>query len=217
MNKFFDLIKQTYRKKSIHRILMNWAVFEHCRHLKGIMIDMGSGKAPSYQNYWRIKPTRLIRLDINPQEKPDVILDLNNPLPFAKGFADVIFLFNVLYIVKDPEKLIREAFRALKKGGNLFLYSPFIFNESREPDDYARFTSQKLAGLISGAGFQKYHLATVGERFTAACYLADKILLFNTLKLFVRMLCLFLDKIYPQKLKALHPCPMGYFVRAVKQ
>ena len=41
MNKFFDLIKETYRGKSILGILMHWQTFEHCKNLEGVMIDLG--------------------------------------------------------------------------------------------------------------------------------------------------------------------------------
>ena len=95
MNKFLDLIKETLKRKSIYRILMNWAIYENCQDLKGLMIDLGGGEKPSYYNYWKINPTSFIVVDID-EKKPDIVCDLNKPLPFEDNFADVIFLFNVI-------------------------------------------------------------------------------------------------------------------------
>lgn len=216
MLKFWDLIRETYKGKSIHRILMNWQIFEHCQNLSGAMIDMGAGKDPSYRNYWKISPSKFIRVDINGESKPDIIADLNKPLPLGDDSADAVFLFSVIYIIEKPEELIREIIRILKKGGKLYLYSPFIFNESREPNDYLRFTSQGLERLLRDGGFSDFEITPVGGRFTSALYLAEKIFLFKTLKLLLRMIALFLDRIYPKKLKELHPCPVGYFIKATK-
>lgn len=187
---------------------MNWQVFEHCRNLQGVLIDLGAGEDPSYQKYWQIGPSKLIKADME--------IDLNKPLPFDDNYADAIFLFSVIYIIKKPEELIKEVFRILKNEGKLFIYSPFIFNESREPDDYLRFTSQGLDRLLKETGFSQYRIMPVGGRFTAALYLSEKIFFLKTLKMFARIAALFLDKVYPQKLKELHPCPLGYFIEAIK-
>lgn len=196
---------------------MNWQVFEHCRNLNGVIIDLGSGKNPSYYKYWSIGPSKFIRVDIDAKEKPDIVADLNKtPLPFRDNFADVILLFSVIYILEEPKEFMREIFRVLKKGGKLCLYSPFIFNESREPKDYLRFTSQGLERVLRKAGFSQYRLIPVGGRFTSALYLSEKIFLLKTIKIILRIMALFLDQIYPKKLKAFHPCPIGYFINAVK-
>lgn len=216
MNKFFDLIKETLKGKSILRILTNWEIKKYCQGLNGVIIDLGAGENPSYQRYWEIKPSQFIRVDIDPTKKPDLVADLNNPLPFEDNFADVVFVFNVLYILREPEKFLKEVFRILKPNGKLFLTSPFIFNEAREPHDYFRFTSEGLEELLKNAGFEQYQIIPIGERFSAACYLIDKIFIFNFLKIPFRFLALFFDKIWPKKLKRLHPCPIGYFVEAKK-
>lgn len=216
MNKFFDLIKETLKGKSISRILTNWEIKKHCQGLSGVMIDLGAGENPSHQRYWEIKPSQFIRVDIDPTKKPDLVADLNNPLPFEDNFADIVFVFNVLYILEEPEKFLKEVFRILKPNGKLFLTSPFIFNEAREPHDYFRFTSEGLEKLLKNAGFEKYQIIPVGERFSSACYLIDKIFIFNFVKIPFRFLALLFDKIWPKKLKRLHPCPIGYFVEAKK-
>jgi len=193
---------------------MNWQIFEHCRDLRGVLIDLGAGKDPSYGKYWRINPSKLIRVDMG--DGADVIVDLNKPLPFESGSADAVFLFSIIYIIENPEALMKEIRRILKNSGKLFIYSPFIFNESKEPDDYLRFTSQGLERILKEGGFSRYELIPVGGRFTAAIYLSEKIFLFKTVKLFLRIIALFLDKIYPMRLQKLHPCPVGYFVQAIK-
>ncbi len=216
LNKFFNLIKATLNDKSLQRILVNWEVAKQCSGLTGVMIDLGCGGKPSYRNYWDIRPSQFIRVDLNPLVKPDIIADFNQLLPFPENFSDVIFLFSVLYIIEQPEELLKEIFRVLKPNGSLFLFAPLIFNESLEPDDLFRFTSSSLKGLISKAGFRQYQIVPIGERFSAALHLVDKIFVFNICKIVPRLIALALDKLYPARLKRIHPCPMGYFVKAVK-
>ena len=215
MNKFLDLIKETLKRKSIYRILMNWAIYENCQDLKGLMIDLGGGEKPSYYNYWKINPTSFIVVDID-EKKPDIVCDLNKPLPFEDNFADVIFLFNVIYIINKPENLVKEIHRVLKSDGKFFLCSPFIFNEAKEPHDYFRLTSEGISTILDEARFKNYQIIPFGERFTAALFLTEKLVILNILKIPIRLLALFLDKIYPKKLKKFHPCPIGYFIEAIK-
>lgn len=51
-------------------------------------------------------------------------LDLNQGLPFADGTFDGIVCLNVLYILKDPDFMIRELNRVLAHNGRLVLSTP---------------------------------------------------------------------------------------------
>lgn len=50
---------------------------------------------------------------------------VGEPLPYKDKFFDVVFVFHVLEHVDSEERAISEAFRVLKKGGMLFLASPY--------------------------------------------------------------------------------------------
>jgi len=217
MNKIFDFIKQVFQNKSISRILFNWQVKKYCQNLTGRCLDLASGENPSYHQYWSLtQGTELIRTDYNQNKKPDLKVDLNEPLPFEDNYFDNIFLFNAIYIIKEPEKLIKEISRVLKKSGRLFMNSPFISNEAQEPDDFRRLTSQGLEHMLKRGGFSDFKIIPYGERFTAGVHLWHSFFIFNFIRLIAFTKALILDKLIPNKIKKLHPCPLGYFIIAKK-
>lgn len=216
MKKILDFIKQVYTGKTISRIVFNWQVKNNCQNLKGICVDLASGKNPSYQRYWKLNCDKLIRSEYSGDSKPDIVINLNEKIPLADNYADNAFLFNAVYILKKPEESLKEVYRILKTGGSLFLSSPFVANEMPEPDDYFRFTSQKLKEMLGEARFSKIRIIPYGERFSASAYLLHSFLFFNTVRLFVFAIALFLDKAIPKKTKNNHPFPIGYFVIAQK-
>lgn len=222
MNKFTDLIWQTLKGKTFYRMLFNWKVAEYCVDLQGICVDLGCGKKPtSYSRYWKIRPEKLIRIDSDKNVEPDISADLNNGIPLEDNFADNIFLFNSFYMIKEPERLLKEIHRILKSNGHVFLTAQFIKSEEANVSDLHRFTRRKLKEMLSVVGFNDARIVPVGERFSAVCNLEDfvlgsRIYPLNFLKIFPRVLCLLLDKITPKKLKQNYPCPIAWFVIAKK-
>ena len=216
MNYLISLFKETYRGKTIARTLFNWEILKHVKNIGGVVIDLGGGKNPSYERFWHIKPDKFIRVDVNEKAEPDIVADLNKPLPFDSNFADVVFLFNVIYILENPLAVLKEIYRILKPGGRLFLTSPFIFNEAKEPADYWRLTSGALEKLLKESGFNNFFIESVGERFSAAIYLISPFLFFWPIKFVFFCLAFLFDKLIPKKLKLKQPCPIGYFVEVIK-
>ncbi len=216
MNRLTILFKETYRGKTIARTFFNWKISKHIKNISGVVIDLGGGKNPSYERFWHIKPEKFIRVDINKKTEPDVVADLNKPLPFPDNFADVVFLFNVIYILENPLEVLKEINRILKPDGRLFLTCPFIFNEAKEPTDYWRFTSEALEKLLRESGFNNFFIEPVGERFSAAVYLIGPFLFFWPVKFVFYCLALLFDKLIPKKLKLKQPSPIGYFVETIK-
>lgn len=216
MNKLSTLLRETRGGKTIARTLFNLEIEKSVKNINGVIIDLGGGERPSYERFWYINPENFIRVDVSEKARPDVVADINKPLPFSDNFADTIFLFNVIYILEDPGKTLREINRILKPGGKLFITSPFIFNEAKEPADYWRFTSQGLERLLKGAGFDNFLIKPVGERFSSAVYLISSFLFFWPIKFLFYFLALALDKLIPLRLKKGQPAPLGYFVQAIK-
>jgi len=216
MNKFFDLVKETRRGKTIGRILFNWKIRERTKDLKGTVVDLGSGKNASYGRYITGKPEKIITVDINSDANPEIVADINKKLPLPDEFADAVFLFSVIYILENPAEVLKEIRRVLKSNGRLLMSAPFIFNEAKEPDDYWRFTSSGVYKLLRDAGFKKIEIEPIGERFTAAAYLTSSIFIFWPFKFLLYVLAIGLDKLLPEKIKLKSPAPIGYFVAAKK-
>jgi hypothetical protein len=70
---------------------------------------------------------------------------------------------------------------------------------------------------LGSAGFKNIEIIPFGERFTASAHLLHSFFLFGFVRFFAFAAALALDKIIPEKMKKLHPCPAGYFVRAIKK
>ncbi|MCG2699678.1 methyltransferase domain-containing protein [Candidatus Parcubacteria bacterium] len=177
---------------------------------------MAAGSNPSYYKYLDFKKIKIIRADYNLDKSPDLKIDLNQSLPLDNNSIDNIFLFNVIYIIKNPKKLLKEIHRVLKKGGRLFISSPFIFNEAREPNDFRRLTSQGLERALGKSGFSDFEIIPYGERFSVIVYLLHNFFIFNFIRLIAFSKALLFDKLIPKKIKKLHPCPLGYFIIAKK-
>ena len=210
MFKILDFIKQIFRGRSIYRILFNWQVREHCGNLSGSVLDLAGGSNPSYYAYLP-QDLNIIKTDYKKQEGVDKIIDINKPLPFNDGLVEYVFLFNAFYIVKDCEMFLGELRRIIKKGGQIFIATPFIANEMPEPDDFRRLSKEGLGQEFRRAGFTDFTIVRFGERFSAAAYLLHPFFIFNIVRLLAYSLCLCLDKMIPKKIKKIHPTPLGYF------
>jgi len=215
-NKFFDFTREVFAGKSIGRILFNWHIQKYCRNLSGVCIDLAAGNNPSYHRYWNLSKEQVIKADYNKEKDIDVIVNLNHQLPFKNNYADNIFLFNAIYIIKRPEDLLKEIYRVLKPGGTFFLNSPLITNEAPEPHDYFRFTSEGIKKILVQASFLHIELYKIGERATAAASLLYSFWLFNFVRFFVFGFALFLDRLIPKKTKEKYPAPMAYFIISKK-
>lgn len=210
MFKIIDFIKQIFRGKSIYRILFNWQVRENCKDLSGDVLDLAGGSRPSYYKYLP-KDLRIIKTDYKKNSGIDKIVDINKPLPFNSDFVESVFLFNAIYIAKDRSLLLAELNRILKKGGRIFIASPFIASELAEPNDFCRLTEEGLEQEFKQAGFADFKITRFGERFSSAAYLLHSFFIFSFIRLIIYSFCLLLDKIIPKKIKKLHPTPLGYF------
>lgn len=210
MVKSLDFIKQVLKGKSVYRILFNWQVQENCAGLTGEVLDLAAGAGASYQRYLP-GGLKVLKTDFYADNKPDKIVDFNQPLPFEDEAIENVFLFNALNIARKPEALLAEIYRILKPGGQLFLSSLFMANEMAEPKDYWRHGYDGLLKELQEAGFQEIKIHRIGERFSAAAHLLHPLWGFDFVRLFVFALALLLDRLIPKKLKKRYPCPIGYF------
>lgn len=94
-------------------------------------INLGSGYNPE-KGY--------INCDILPECKPDVILDLEKPLPFEDNSVDKVYTCQVLEHIKNFTELMIEIYRVLKPGGELEAKVPLFPCRAAVADpDHIRF------------------------------------------------------------------------------
>lgn len=78
-------------------------------------------------------------IDIFPYDNVNIVCDIEN-LPFQDNSVDIILNIAVLEHVPNPEKVVNEIHRVLKKGGKVFSLFPFIQGFHASPHDYTRRT-----------------------------------------------------------------------------
>ena len=94
-----------------------------------------------------------------------VVADAEN-LPFPPEFFDRIYASHVIEHLKDPESFLREAYRVLKKGGFLEVWTPnfLSINARKDPTHRHVFNVLKLVRLGRKAGFKVYLPNRAGSR-----------------------------------------------------
>ncbi|MCH9650012.1 MAG: class I SAM-dependent methyltransferase [Deltaproteobacteria bacterium] len=96
---------------------------------------------------------RLINLNIEPFENVQVVGTAYR-LPFADDSVDSIYCEAVLEHLEDPELAVKEMFRVLVPGGQVFAATPFLQVYHAYPDHYQNFTLSGHCRLFQGVGFQ---------------------------------------------------------------
>ncbi len=131
-----------------------------------LLLDIGCGQRPYAALFGSVR--RQIGLDLPVPKatpaRPDVWGD-GMALPFMSGVFDVVLCTQVLEHVPQPELLLKESYRVLRRGGSLVLTAPQTWGLHEEPRDYYRFTSHGLRHLLQDAGFRVQTLEARGGVF----------------------------------------------------
>lgn len=132
------------------------SVQRYSAKFKGILLDFGCGSKP-YRSLFPVD--EYIGLDYeNPghphiNEQIDVFYDGKN-IPFNNEHFDAVFSSEVLEHVFNPDEIIKELNRVLKKDGTMLLTCPFAISEHEVPHDYARYSSFGVRHLLEKNGFE---------------------------------------------------------------
>ncbi len=119
--------------------------------LSGRVLDLGGDKNSEYLRFLQGTFTTTT-LNMSEQARPDILHDLEKPLPVQDGEYDHALLMNVLEHVFEYRQLLQEAFRAVKTGGTVSILVPFLFPIHPSPQDYHRFTGSALQKELELAG-----------------------------------------------------------------
>lgn len=217
MVSFRQLWQETWRGKTIARILKNHVLEGWRGEVHGLVLDLACGSMPSYRRIMRLTENpyvRIVGVDYNPAMRPTVVANLKLSVPFKDSVADVVIISSFLHILPDPNALLTEAKRVLKHDGLFILTAPLIFPHNPEPTDYWRFTEEALQLLLERASFIDISIVPIGGRWTSAAYVLYPFLVARKLMSpLVYWLCLKLDA-WTEKRFRLPECPIGYVVRA---
>ncbi|MBY0539777.1 methyltransferase domain-containing protein [Patescibacteria group bacterium] len=149
-----DFLVECLRGKDSYRFFSNRTLLNHEAY--GRIIDIGGGKKRgSHYRYLTFRRWhRVVTVDIDPKEQPDIVADIaTEKLPLVDGYANTVFLMNVLEHVSDVGVTLRETHRILAKDGIAYAVVPFLVNVHPTPADFRRMTRQGLQKEFERAGF----------------------------------------------------------------
>ena len=130
------------------------ALFNHCRYVAADLAVGDSG--------WNYRSLSVLsRLEM---------------LPFGSGVFDAVLCTQALEHLEWPRECVKEMFRTLRPGGQLFLTAPMAHPEHQIPYDFFRYTSFGLLSVLRGAGFTSVSVEPFGGLFTRLAYELPRIL-----------------------------------------
>lgn len=159
-----------------NRRAYNWLIYDvgdrflqkYVPLYRGVLYDLGAGESP-YRDYFMKHVQRYVAVEWggSPHHtRPDVVADLNRPLPVADGVADTVVSLSVLEHLHAPQVMLDEAFRILKPGGALILEVPWQWWIHEAPHDHFRYSPYGLRHLLEQAGFVDIEVEAQAGFFT---------------------------------------------------
>jgi SAM-dependent methyltransferase len=214
---FFYINKLIFNKFSILRVLQILEVRK--LSIQGSVLDVGGRRTSNNVTNYILYQNNFIYLDKFSDDKRDLKVDLEK-LNLKQDYQfDNVFLINVLEHVYNFNNCLNNCYSFLRKGGNFFGSTPFMFRIHSSPNDFFRFTEQSLRRGLESAGFINIKISVLDGGIFICFYnslsiITQKIPLFNNILLFFFK---FLDKIvfiFSKKNKEIYP--VGYFFSAQK-
>ena len=138
--------------------------------LSGKGVDLGGDSRSGYQDLFKGK-YELVTVNLNEKSNPDVLHNLEKPLPFKDKTFDFALMINVLEHIFDYRQLLEESARIVKKEGAIVIVVPFLFPYHPSPEDYRRFTVSALRRELEIVGVRDIDIRPLGSGVFSAYYL----------------------------------------------
>lgn len=134
----------------------------------GHLLDIGCGKMP-YKKFICDNATvsKYTGLDIetaliyDPNSKPDFFWN-GKTMPFENNQFNCALATEVLEHCPDPEIVLKETYRVLKKDGVLFFTVPFLWTLHEVPNDEYRYTPFSIKRHLENSGFKNIEIKALG-------------------------------------------------------
>ncbi|MCK4730631.1 MAG: class I SAM-dependent methyltransferase [Candidatus Aenigmarchaeota archaeon] len=151
------------------------------KYARGRLLDMGCGN----KSYESIFPdvVKHIGVDLpisesaNKLEKQADVYGSVLELPFNPNSFDTVLSTQVLEHVPEPKRMLKEAYRVLKREGYLILTAPMTWGLHEIPNDYYRYTKYGLKYLAESVGFEIVYIkarcgfwGAIGQRISSWVY-----------------------------------------------
>jgi SAM-dependent methyltransferase len=136
--------------------------------LHGDVLDVGAGESPWRE--WLPGDATYHGIDVGnsgnfgmSEGRKDITYYDGLKIPFPDATFDNAICIEVLEHAQDPELLLREIARVLKKQGTLLLTVPWSARRHHIPHDYHRFTRERLGTLLNQSGFGEIQIMERGS------------------------------------------------------
>ena len=152
----------TLKIRSANRISLDRLLTKQFKKLTpGVVLDVGAKGSPYVG---AIPHTRLLTLDINLKNNPDICCDIHE-LDWEDDYFDTVVAVEVLEHLQDPQRAVSQMHRVLKSGGVTVLSTRFLYRYHPDPKDYYRFTRDSLQYLFRD--FSQVYIQHHGNRLQA--------------------------------------------------
>jgi len=135
------------------------------KYAKGDLLDLGCSSAPLYGVYKDLT-TSVTCVDwtktSHDRKYLDYEMDLNKKLKLKSDQFHTVLLTDVLEHIIEPQNLLGEIKRMLKKNGYLILTVPFFYWVHEAPHDYHRYTRYALEYYCRMSGMRVVELYPYG-------------------------------------------------------
>lgn len=186
----------------------------------GNMLDVGGGRKCDYYDLLSCENYSSINIDAGIE--PTWVVPVDSKFPVEDGTFDTVLAMNTFEHVCNPEFLLREIARSLRKDGRFVASTPFIYMIHAHPDDYFRPTGSWWKEKLAENGFVDIEITplTWGPHSSGHCAVGVN----GFGKRLKLSLAIYSDIIY-SKLRSKNPkklydtlslFPAGYFVTAIK-
>lgn len=138
-----------YTSKVMSRFKLEHLIFQDLPEDYGNMriLFVGSGGSLNEMVECRYSRSEITTIDIDPERKPDIVMDVTK-LDFDRETFDLVFVLEVLEHVKEPYLAVCSLREVLKSNGQIVVSTPFILGIHDEPYDFYRYTKHGLRYLF---------------------------------------------------------------------
>ena len=157
----------------------------------GRLLDVGCGEKP-FESIFRPYVTEYVGVEYTPtfgatqtsarSTKPDFLYD-GKTLPFEAQSFDTVISIQVLEHTPDPQHLLNEMARVVKKDGVVLVCVPFSFRLHEEPNDYFRYTLHGLRSMFDTAGLRVDEVWSQGDLWSVLGHKLNSYLAFRVARL----------------------------------
>ena len=150
--------------RTFRRTHLDDALAERAHLLSGRVLDVGGKKL---KKRGRFRPDAAPAeswqyLNVDAGSDPDFLASAD-AVPVDDDHFDSILMSEVLEHLRTPEAALAEARRVLRPGGRLVATIPFLFPVHGDPDDFQRWTPEKLRIELDRAGLVVEELSPMGS------------------------------------------------------